>query len=87
MRAGKLAAGEEAVLKAIRSGEAKLLVVASDISEGSLKKYKDKCNTYHVPLMFAGSRSELGGSIGKAERVAIAVCDAGFARLMQQSNE
>lgn len=87
MRAGKVAAGEDAVFKSIRAGEAKLVIVASDASTGSLKKYKDKCSYYKVPLMLIGTRSELGASIGKAERVAIAVCDSGFARLMENCHE
>lgn len=84
MRAGKITTGEEAVLQSIRSGEAQLVIVASDASANSLKKYTDKCNYYNIPLMQAGTRSEVGRSIGKAERVVLAVCDPGFATLIKK---
>lgn len=84
MRAGKLATGDEGVLKAIRAGDAKLVVLAEDASANAHKKFRDKCAFYGVPLIVAGTRYELGRSIGKAERVVIAVCDPGFARMMEQ---
>jgi ribosomal protein L7Ae-like RNA K-turn-binding protein len=60
MRAGKLATGEEAVLNAIRSGDAKLVILAEDASENTRKKYNDKCNSYEVPLLTIGNREQLG---------------------------
>lgn len=82
MRAGKLVTGDESVLEAVRSGEAKLVVVAEDASDNTRKKIADKCSYYEVPLFVYGSRNELGGSIGKPERVVMAVTDAGFAKLI-----
>lgn len=85
MRAGKLVTGDETVLKAVRSGNAKLVVMATDASANMQKKYRDKCGSYEVPLIEYGTRGELGASIGKDERVLIAVTDAGFARLLTTS--
>jgi ribosomal protein L7Ae-like RNA K-turn-binding protein len=82
MRAGKLATGEEGVMNAIRSGEAKLVVLALDASANARKKYRDKCASYRVALLEASTRGELGACVGKLERVALAVCDDGFARLI-----
>lgn len=87
MRAGKLAMGDEGVLKSIRSGEAKLVIVAEDASENTKKKYKDKCHSYRVPLMECCNRTELGRSIGKEERVIIAVTDSGLAKLIRKCEE
>jgi ribosomal protein L7Ae-like RNA K-turn-binding protein len=84
MRAGKLITGDEGVLKAVRSGEAKLVVMAEDASPNMQKKYRDKCGSYQVPLIERGSRFELGASIGKAERVLIAVTDSGFAQMLRK---
>lgn len=39
-RAGKLISGEEIVLKAIRSGEAKLVLLAGDASDNTRKKFQ-----------------------------------------------
>jgi ribosomal protein L7Ae-like RNA K-turn-binding protein len=81
-RAGKLASGDEPVLRAIRGGKAKLVVVAADASEKAKKKYEDKCRTYGVRRIEAFDRRTLGAAIGKAERVVAAVLDAGLAALV-----
>lgn len=83
MRAGKLVSGEEIVLKAIRSGEAKLVLLARDASDNTSKKFADKCNSYGVPLVIGFTRYELGAAVGKPERVIFAVTDKGFADMLQ----
>lgn len=83
MRAGKLASGEEIVLKAIRSGEAKLVLLARDASDNTGKKFADKCKSYGVPLLVGFTRYELGAAVGKPERVVFAVTDRGFADMLQ----
>lgn len=84
-RAGKLVSGEENVLKALRNGTAKLVIVAEDASANAVKQYEDKCKYYRVPIIRCGYRSELGNSIGKAQRVALALTDAGFAGLVNKA--
>lgn len=84
MRAGKLTTGDDGVMSAIRSGEAKLVLLASDASANAHKKYNDKCSHFQVPLIIVGSRYELGSAIGKEERVIIAVTDSGFAKMIAQ---
>ncbi|WP_438448263.1 YlxQ family RNA-binding protein [Gorillibacterium sp. sgz5001074] len=84
MRAGKIVTGDDTVMKAVRSGEAKLVLLASDAAANAQKKYRDKCSFYNVPLIEQGSRFELGSAIGKVERVVLAVTDAGFANRIAQ---
>lgn len=84
MRAGKLITGDESVMKVIRSKEAKLVILAEDASENARKKYSDKCNFYGIPIVQFGSRDELGNSIGKAERVVLAVVEQGLAQMMKK---
>jgi ribosomal protein L7Ae-like RNA K-turn-binding protein len=79
-RARKCISGEELVVKEVRRGKAKLVIVSSDASDNTKKKLTDKCNTYSVPLYFVLDRESLGQSIGKAQRVVIAVLDDGFAK-------
>jgi ribosomal protein L7Ae-like RNA K-turn-binding protein len=81
-RAGKLVSGEEVVLKAVRSGEAKLVILAGDASDNTVKKITDKCNSYKVPLLIGFTRYELGSAVGKPERVLFAVTDRGFADML-----
>ncbi|KAF6574309.1 L7Ae/L30e/S12e/Gadd45 family ribosomal protein [Paenibacillus sp. SEL3] len=84
MRAGKLLTGDEIVYKAIRSSEAKLVILAKDASMNTQKKFRDKCGTYKIPLMIGFDRESLGSSIGKPERVVLAVTDQGFAKLIKK---
>lgn len=82
MRAGQLVTGDEGVLDAVRTGKARLVVLAADASENTRKKFKDKCSTYQVPIIEYGTRELLGSSVGKGERVIVAITDPGFARLI-----
>lgn len=84
MRAGKIVTGDDAVQKAIRSGEAKLVVLAEDASANTRKKIQDKCQFYGVKLIEMGTKDELGGSIGKEMRVVLGVVDGGFAQMLQK---
>lgn len=85
LRAGKLASGDEAVLKAVRNRTAKLVFLASDASDNAKKKYRDKCAFYNVPILETYERRELGHSVGKPERVVFAVMDEGLAGLVRKS--
>lgn len=85
MRAGKIVTGDEAVLKAVRSAEAKLVLLAGDASDNTQKKFRDKCGTYDIPLVIAFHRDELGASIGKDQRVVLAVTDKGFAEMISRT--
>lgn len=73
------------MLKAIRSAEAKLVIVAGDASANTQKKYRDKCGTYKVPLMVGFDRDMLGSSVGKPERVVLALTDQGFADMVRKA--
>ncbi|MDQ0193447.1 YlxQ family RNA-binding protein [Paenibacillus wynnii] len=84
MRAGKLVTGDEAVLKSVRSSEAKLVILAGDASDNTQKKFRDKCGTYDIPLVIAFHRDELGASIGKDQRVVLAITDKGFAEMISK---
>jgi len=84
-RAGKLASGDEGVMKAIRSHSAHIVLIASDASFNAKKKYTDKCDFYGVPYIEEFDRRELGHSIGKPERVVVAVTDKGLSELVRKS--
>jgi ribosomal protein L7Ae-like RNA K-turn-binding protein len=84
MRARKVVTGTDAVLRAIRSGEAKMVLLAEDASPGAVKKVRDKCTYYSVPVIRYGTRKALGNAVGKPERVVVAVTDQGFARTMRK---
>lgn len=76
-RAGKLITGEELVVKAVQRNEAKLVIVASDCSENTREKLKNKCQYYQVPLEIAFTKDEISQAIGK-NRSICAFKDKGF---------
>lgn len=84
MRAGKLVSGEELVVREIRSGKAKLVVIANDAAKNTEKKVLDKCHSYQIPVIRFGTRNDLGRAIGKMERVVLAITDPGFAKMIQR---
>ncbi|MEN2666513.1 YlxQ family RNA-binding protein [Listeria aquatica] len=83
-RAKKITTGEELVLKAVRSGKASLVVLADDVSSGTEKKVRNKCEYYGVPLQKRFTREELGGAIGKETRAVIGILDKGFAKKLME---
>ena len=45
-KAGKLTTGQDLVLAAIRSGKAKVVLMANDCGQSTQKKFTDKCKSY-----------------------------------------
>ncbi|RYL95304.1 YlxQ family RNA-binding protein [Sporolactobacillus sp. THM7-4] len=78
-RAGKIVSGEETVLRMIREGKAKAVIMSADASNRTKKTTGNKCSYYHVPLLVVPDRAALGQSIGQPSRVLIAVTEDGFA--------
>ncbi len=79
MKSRNLVSGEFATEKAIQSNQALLVVVASDASDNTKKKFTNKCTYYDIPLYFFGTKQELGKAIGKDPRSSIGLLDSGLA--------
>lgn len=80
MRAGKIKSGESVILSDIKTNKIKLVIVATDASDNTLKVMKNKSESNQIPLRSFGTRVELGIALGKGERVNIGVTDNGFAK-------
>ncbi len=83
MKAGKIISGEELTLREVRSKKAKIVFVAADASENTLKKMQDKCLYYQVPCILTFNQAEISHAIGRS-RMICGVCDQGFAKKMQE---
>ncbi len=77
-KAGKVASGDFAVQGAIKSGKAKLLIIAADTSESTKKEYQYLAASRNIESYCVLSKEQLGGAIGKAMRAAVVITDAGF---------
>lgn len=78
-RAGKIHSGATQVEQDIRRGKSKLVIVASDASENTMKDFKNSCQFYSVPIEVWGDKGSLGHTIGKPMRTVISIIDQGFA--------
>ena len=85
VRGHNAVSGAFAVEKAVKGGEARLLVLASDASENAKKDYKNLCEFYEVPLVIYSDKDHLGHAIGKQQRVCIAITDQGLAKRLKET--
>ena len=74
-----MAAGTERTRQALRSGAAKLVLVASDASLVQLKKIEGTIRRDAVPRAVLGDRVNLGAAVGGPPLSAVAVTEARFA--------
>lgn len=77
-RARKLVSGEQAVDVALRKGKVHLLIIASDSSDNTLRKFKAIADTHQVKWCILGTKAELGYAMGKSPRSLIGIIDANF---------
>lgn len=87
MKAGRCASGEMMTETETKSGRAKLVIVASDASENTKKKFRDMCEFYKVPIYFYGDKDTLGHAMGKEFRASLAILDEGFAKGIRKQLE
>lgn len=81
-RAGKLVLGMDEVKNACKGGRACGVLVASDVSQKTLKEIKYVCAMEGVKLYNAGmTMDEVGSCLGKCYGI-VAVTDSGFMKSM-----
>lgn len=85
-RAGKVASGEFKTEESVKSLQAKLVILASDASDNTKKKFTNMCTFYEVPIIFYSNKEEIGHYIGKEFRASVAVTDEGLAnKILKES--
>ena len=84
-KAGKVKSGETGAEQAIRAGHASLLVIASDASENTKKKFRNMAQWYRVPYVLYGDRASIGHAIGKEYRSAVVITDEGLGGLIRSA--
>lgn len=83
-KAGRITAGSQMCEDEIRRGNAKLIIIASDISDNGYKAITDCCKHYNVKHMTYGEKADLGTAVGSEIRTVISVNDEGFARAIEE---
>ena len=78
-RAGGVAPGTDAVRRAIREGEARLILIAEDASSVQVEKVRTTLHDRAIPQARLGDRDALGAAVGLGPLSAVAVTHAGLA--------
>ena len=81
-KAGLIGSGEYQCEKCVKSGKTSLLIIASDASKGTKKKFTDMCRFYKTNFAEYGNKDELGRAIGKDMRSTVAVNDEKLAGII-----
>lgn len=79
-KAGKVVTGEFSTEKAVKSGKAYLVIIASDASDNTKKKFRNMCNYYKVIMKEYSDKDNLGRACGKESRASLAITDEGLAK-------
>ena len=78
-KAGRIAAGEFQTETAVKSGKAYLVIVSSEASRNTEKKFRNMCSFYEVHFCIYGTKEALGAAVGCEFRASLAVTDEGLA--------
>lgn len=78
-KSGKLSSGEQIALEKIKESKAKIVFLASDASQNTAKRIRDKAGYRGIRVCEKLNRQELGKAIGQEERVVVCINDRGFA--------
>lgn len=82
-KAGKVAVGSFLAEKAVRDGNAYLLVVSEDAAQNIKKKFTNSSAYYEIDYMEYGTKETLGHFTGYDNIAVVAVTDAGFAKAIE----
>ncbi len=77
-KAGRVLSGTFAAERSVKQGRAGLVILASDASENTKKKFRDACAYRGISIYEYADSARLGGCIGKGDRVVVALEDEGF---------
>ncbi|MDY3919562.1 MAG: ribosomal L7Ae/L30e/S12e/Gadd45 family protein [Candidatus Limivivens sp.] len=86
-KAGRTASGEFSTEKAVKEGNAFLVIVSEESSGNTRKKFQNMCTYYRVPIYIYGTKAQLGAVMGKEFRASLAVLDEGFAKAIVKELE
>ena len=83
-KAGKIVSGTDVVVENIEKNKVKLVIVATDSSDRTIKNFKYSCEKYNVPIYIYGTIDENSKAIGKENRAVIGILDENLARALEK---
>ena len=82
-KAGRLLSGDMQIRDGLKKKKGCLFLIAADSSEQTRKTYIGMAEAIRIPWLIIGSKEELGRAIGKGQRTAVLITDAGFAKAVR----
>lgn len=79
-KSGNIKSGEFSTEKAVKNGQAYLVIAAKDASENTKKHFSDMCAFRKVPYYEYADKDQLGNCVGKEFRASLAVTDENLAK-------
>lgn len=86
-KTGFTVSGDFSVMEALKAEKIRLLLLATDASENTKKKWKDKAAFRSLPIYEIGTKEELGRALGKEIRTIVAILDQGLANGLLEKME
>lgn len=83
-KAGKVVFGTESCEEAIFKKKVKLIIVAEDSSERTIKYFKNKCDENNINFYIFGKKEELSKAIGRVNKTVIGIKDKNLAGAIQK---
>lgn len=84
MKAGKIAFGTESCIDMLYKRKIKLLIIAEDSSERTIRSFKQKGEEYQVPVYIFGKKEELSKAIGKINKAVLGIKDNNLANAIKR---
>ena len=81
-KAKKIAIGTDLSIEKMRQKKAVMILLASDASENTQKKIRDKASYYGIDVMDTFTSEQLSKPIGKGQIKVIAILDEGFKKII-----
>ena len=83
-KSGNVASGEFSTEKAVKTGQAYLVIVSEEASANTNKMFTNMTDFYEVPMYVFGTKDELGRCIGKEFRASLAITDENLANAVEK---
>lgn len=81
--ARKVVIGAEEVVKSLQKKQLHLVLLATDASDNTIKKIKDKTNTYQIELIHKYTTLDISSAMGKTNIKVIGIKDKGFSMMLK----
>ena len=82
-KSGNVVSGEFSTEKAVKTGQAFLVIVSEEASANTTKMFTNMTDFYEVPMYVFGTKEELGRCIGKEFRASLAITDENLANAVE----